>query len=169
MIRNVTTATLTSTLSLVLLAASPAAAKPAWTAVTSHYETIRQALVNDSLAGVAEHATMLGDEIEALRGDLTAARAGVPADSLAKVEGLLPEAAAAAGELAAAGDLAAARDAFYALTKPLVRWRQAAGSGPAVAYCTMLKRSWLQPAGTAMGNPYYGRQMADCGEIVGKS
>jgi Protein of unknown function (DUF3347) len=161
------TITAVAALTLTLVAAAPATADSGWAAVATHYEQIRQALVSDSLAGVAEPAAALREEIEVVRRDLTAARAGVPADSLEELAGLLPEAAAAAQAVETAADLEAARDAFYALTKLLVRWRQAAGSGPAVAYCSMKKRSWLQPAGEAMGNPYLGKEMAGCGEIVG--
>ena len=79
----------------------------------------------------------------------------------------------AAEALTGASDLGTARDAFYALSKPLVRWRAAVvASGraedelPVVVYCSMAKRSWLQPAGT-IGNPYHGQALAECGEIVG--
>jgi hypothetical protein len=153
-------------LTLMLAAAAPAAADSGWIAVTNHYEDVRQALVSDSVAGVSEHAVALRLEIEALSRDLTADKAGVPAEALEEVAGLLPEAAAAAQELEAAESLEAARDAFNALTKPLVRWRQAAGSGPVVAYCAMKKRSWLQPAGDPVENPYYGKEMLGCGAIV---
>ncbi len=167
-LRRVSTSSLMAAmLTLVFAASSPAAAGDSWTTVATRYETIRRALVDDSLAGVPEAAAALRREIESLRGDLTAARTGVEADSLAEVEKLLPEAEAAARELEAAKDLGAARDAFYALTKPLVRWRQAAGTGPDVAYCAMEKRSWLQPAGEVMGNPYLGHEMSACGEVVG--
>lgn len=165
MTRNAITATVA--LTLMLAAALPATADSGWTAVATQYEQIRQSLLTDSLTGVADHAAALREEVEALRQDLTAARAGVPDDKLAEVEGALPEAAVAARELEAADTLAAAREAFYSLTTPLVRWRQAAGSGPDVAFCPMKNRSWLQPAGEAMGNPYFGKEMPGCGEIVG--
>ncbi len=166
-LRRISTSCLAAAvLGLVIAGSAPAAAGDSWTTVAIRYETIRRALVDDSLAGVPDAAAALRREIESLRGDLTAARAGVAAESLAEVKELLPEAEAAARDLAAAQDLAAARDAFYTLTKPLVKWRQARGSGPAVAYCAMEKRSWLQPAGEEMGNPYLGHEMSTCGEIV---
>jgi hypothetical protein len=71
----------------------------------------------------------------------------------------------AADAIAAATSLEAARDGLYELSKPMVRWREGvAESGrPAVAYCPMHKRSWLQP-GEEIGNPYGG--MPRCGSIV---
>ena len=73
-----------------------------------------------------------------------------------------------AESLAGATDLEAARDAFHALSKPLVRWRKGAGEGPVVVYCAMKDRSWLQSADDEIGNPYYGQAMARCGEVVAK-
>ena len=65
------------------------------------------------------------------------------------------------------GRLEAARSAFYALSMPMVQWREglAEGSRPSVAYCPMHKKSWLQP-GSKIGNPYGG--MPGCGKIVSK-
>lgn len=147
-------------LALVLLAAAavpalaappaPAAAPAAsgFNAVLPHYEAVRKALLADSLKGVATHA----EEI----------RKRAPQDALGK------EIAKAAGQLAAAKDLTAARDAFSALSEPMVRWHKAAGGEDAVvAYCPMAKRSWLQPKGE-IGNPYYGPSMATCGTFVSK-
>jgi hypothetical protein len=86
---------------------------------------------------------------------------------LGEVAALLPEVERFAGELAAAKDLPAARDAFYRLSQPLVRWHGATGRHDvAVTYCSMARRSWLQPAAKPTGNPYYGKQMATCGEVV---
>ena len=157
---------------LALSAAAPVAAADRDTsdaglqAVFPGYEVARRALADDSLDGVAPAALELQEALESLRTNFSAQRAGVPEEKADEVAALLPEAATAAGQLAAAKDLDAARDALYALTKPLVRWRQAAGEGPAVAYCSMEKRSWLQRPGEAIGNPYSGHQMLTCGEIV---
>lgn len=167
--------TLTFTLALVALIsfAPPTVAEAgdggaggAFRALLEPYEGARVALVADRLEVARQHGGELRRVLDGIAGELTAERAGVSAEELADVRASLPELEAAAGELAAATDLETARDAFYALTKPLVRWRQAAGEGPEVAYCPMKKRSWLQPGGE-IGNPYYGRSMADCGERVG--
>jgi hypothetical protein len=157
-------------LSLGFGSASPAAAAKvdSFDAVLDHYEAMRLALAGDSVKGVSEHARRLQQAAADLQKGLTAEAAGVPAAKLPEVEALLPELTKAAGTLAAAKGLGAARDAFYELSKPLVRWRQAAGEGPEVAFCPMLKRSWLQPAGEKLGNPYYGSEMLRCGSIASK-
>lgn len=157
-------------LSLVLLTpwAAVADAGGGLEAVMPDYERIREALVADSQTGVAAPAAALRTIAENLKAGLTAARAGVPAEKLGEVEALLPEVIAAARALEDAETLEAARDAFFALTKPLVRWRQAAGEGPAVVFCAMAKRSWLQTDDEGIGNPYYGGEMSTCGEIVSK-
>ena len=73
----------------------------------------------------------------------------------------------AADAIAAATTLEAARDGLYALSKPMVRWREGVENNgrPAVAYCPMHKRSWLQP-GEEIGNPY--GNMPRCGSIVSR-
>jgi hypothetical protein len=162
----------TTLIALALVAAGgPALAAGSgdgYRAVLEPYEAVRQALVADDLEAARQGAGSLQDEVGHLRHHLTPAAAGVPAEGLDAVEALLPEIEQAAGELTGAGDLEAARDAFYALSKPLVRWRQAAGVGPAVLYCSMKKRSWLQPGGETTGNPYYGQEMPSCGELVSR-
>lgn len=152
---------------MLVVAAAPAAADPAgFAGLLEDYEAVRQALVADDLAAVRTPAGELAAAIRHLGHHLTAEAAGVPASELEEVRALLPEMERAAAALAAAAHLAAARDAFYALSKPLVRWRQTAGEGPAVVYCSMQKRSWLQPTPETIGNPYYGKKMATCGEVV---
>ena len=49
----------------------------------------------------------------------------------------------------------------------LVSAFNAFGKSTVVAWCSMSKKSWLQPAGE-IGNPYYGKEMPRCGEVVGK-
>ena len=155
-------------LAAALLCAAPSrAAATRFDAALGEYETIRAALAGDTLAGVAAAAGRLRATAAGLAASPTPEAAAVPAGKLAEVETLLPEVTRAAAALAEAGDLATARDAFYRLSKPLVRWRHAAARGPAVAFCPMAKRSWLQPAAQPLGNPYYGKQMLRCGEIVG--
>lgn len=137
----------------LLLTAGPAFSAPApsgFDAVLGHYETIRKALINDTVAGIPDHAAAIQKLAKS-----------APAD-------LAPQIADAAKKLSAARDLKTARDAFYELSKPMVRWREAAGNTEhVVAYCSMTKRSWLQPKGQ-IGNPYYGKSMATCGEVVSK-
>ena len=115
------------------------------------YEGIRQALVHDTIDGVAEKAAAIRKK----------------ADETADDEAM-PKISDFARQLGEASDLEGAREAFYELSKVMVRYRSKVGGEglPVVAYCSMLKKSWLQPEGE-IGNPYYGQSMAGCGEIVG--
>ncbi len=116
------------------------------------YEDIRQALLHDTIDGVAEHAAAISKK----------------ADEMADDE-VMPKISGFARQLSEASDLESAREAFYELSKVMVQYRSKLGGEdlPVVAYCSMLKKSWLQPEGE-IGNPYYGQSMAGCGEIVGK-
>jgi hypothetical protein len=139
-----------SLLALLLMAGAAFPAPSGYDAVLDHYEAVRQALLADTVAGIPAHAQAIGKLAKS-----------APAD-------LAPQIAKAASRLAAARDLTAARDAFYELSKPVVRWREAVGGkGHVVAYCSMSKRSWVQPKGE-IGNPYYGKSMARCGEVVSR-
>jgi hypothetical protein len=133
----------------------------------ARYEPVRQALLADTMKDVNANGREIAAELRALEADFSAARAGASGETAKALQAQLPTMIAAADALAGAGGLQAARDAFYELTKPLVRWREgvAAASRPAVAYCPMHKRSWLQPDGE-IGNPYGG--MPRCGEIVAR-
>lgn len=160
-------------LALALLAGGAACASAAaaddFSKVLGHYEAIRQALLADRTAGVAENAAAIEKVAKGLAAGFTAERAGVPAAKVADTKALLPQVAAAAARLAAVKDLKTARAAFGDLSKPLVQWREMAGGPrPVVVYCSMVKQSWLQPQGE-IGNPYYGQEMARCGEVVSKS
>lgn len=131
-----------------------ASTSPVFDELMSPYEKIRFALSEDSLEGVAEEAVAIRETANA--SDPEAAEAGE----------LLPEIAGFAADLAGSAELADAREAFYELSKVLVRYRsKVEGERPAVVYCAMAKKSWLQPAG-AIGNPYYGPSMQVCGEVV---
>jgi hypothetical protein len=157
-------------LAAVLVAPAGRAAAPAggFDAVLQPYEGVRRALVDDDLFAARAPAGALAEAALSLRETLTPEGAGVPPEKLADVEALLPQIEKVAARLAATAGIEEARDAFYELSKVLVRWRQAAGEGPAVVYCAMKKRSWLQPAGESVGNPYYGQSMPSCGQIKSK-
>jgi hypothetical protein len=138
----------------LVLTAGPVFSSPSpatkFDAVLGHYEAVRQSLLADSMAGIPAHA---------------AAIAKLGKDAPADLVSLIT---AAASKLKATKDLNAARDAFADLSKPLVRWRKAVGGkGTIVAFCSMTKKSWLQPKGE-IGNPYYGKSMPRCGEVVSK-
>ncbi len=150
------------TLSVLILTATAAAAgassSQGFDELVKPYEAIRLTLVDDSTEGVAEEA----EAIAAKAKDLAAEKATPEA-----VKTLLPEIAGAAKDLAEAADLAAAREAFYELSKALVRYRgEVEGERPAVVYCPMAAKSWLQLDAEEIGNPYYGQSMARCGSVV---
>jgi hypothetical protein len=137
----------------------------AFDVVIEHYEPIRLALLGDSLDEVNENGKAIALELRALEVDFSPDRAGVSGETAAIVKEKLPEMIAAAAAIAGAESLGAARDGLYALSKPMVRWREGVDQGdrPSVAYCPMHKRSWLQP-GEEIGNPY--GDMPRCGSIV---
>ncbi len=152
----------TLTLALLSLAATAAAASASSSAdfdeLAKPYEAIRLALVADSTEGVGEEAEAIAAKAEELAADAATAE---------EVKTFLPEIAGSATALAEAADLTAAREAFYELTKAMVRYRaEVEGERPVVVYCPMAAKSWLQLDAEEIGNPYYGQSMARCGEVV---
>lgn len=134
--------------------------------MTAHYERIRQALLHDSTDQVATAAARIGDVLEALEANLDETAAGIRPGSGDDLRALLPAIRAAAADLAGAENIAEAREAFGAMSKAMVRYRQLTPEPElAVAFCSMAQQVWLQPKGE-IGNPYYGQSMARCGEIV---
>jgi Cu(I)/Ag(I) efflux system membrane fusion protein len=131
------------------------------------YETIRLALLADTLEGVAEAGGALGDGVRELEASFSPQQAGVPEDGAETVETLLPEIAASSEALTQAADLEAARDAFSSLSEALIVYFETAGrpAPTVIAHCPMAHRSWLQPEGE-IGNPYYGQSMPRCGEVT---
>ncbi|MEM9556736.1 MAG: hypothetical protein AAGC60_20925 [Acidobacteriota bacterium] len=159
------------TLGLLVAGAQPAnaaieSAEPL-DALFTHYEAIRVTLVGDTTDGVAGDAREIATAARALTDRSenlpTGGKAGTPAE-------LLPEIATAADAVATAEGLGAVRDAYYELSKLLVRLRGALAATtddlPEVIYCSMIKKSWLQPPDTPIGNPYAGAVMPGCGELV---
>jgi protein SCO1/2 len=75
---------------------------------------------------------------------------------------------AASDEFQRATDLKAARAAFARLGDAIMAYAKATGAGIGddvkVAYCPMVQKYWLQ-RGETIQNPYYGKQMSDCGRI----
>lgn len=161
----------------VILFAVAAAAGPAlvraetrpsstFDAVLAPYETVRQALLGQRMEGVAESARRIRAVVDAAFQDLDAASAGVPEARLDDVRALLPGIREGAGRLEKAEGLPAAREAFADLFRLLVQYRGMLSSRrDIVAYCPMVKKSWLQPEGE-IGNPYGGQEMTRCGTVV---
>jgi hypothetical protein len=154
---------------LIALPLTATAATPiTFDALIGHYEPIRRALLNDTTDGVAGHASAIAKIASEAGKKFSPHAAGVNDADGDECIDLLGAVAKHAAALAKAKDLGAARAAFWALSGPMIRYREMAGDeGPAVVYCSMEKKKWLQPEGE-IGNPYTGQKMARCGQIVSK-
>ena len=142
-----------------------AAADSAFARMFADYESIRQTLIRDSTAGVADHARSIRSTALQLGEHFDADVAGVADRDAAAARELLPEIADRADRLAGAEGLAAVRTELAELTKPMVRYHALVqGARPVVAYCPMERKAWLQPD-EPIGNPY-DPSMLRCGEVV---
>ena len=125
-------------LAVLALAAMPLFAN---TTLFSKYETVRQGLLKEKLVDVQSSAKALA----------AAAKGNAPV-------------AKAATAVASAKDLKAARTAFGTLSDEMIKVRNAAkGDRPAIGFCPMVNKSWLQAKGE-IGNPY-DSSMAKCGVL----
>ena len=118
--------------------------------ILDHYLKIQGELAKDSIKGVDEDAAAIS---KAVKGD--------------EMKMLSPDVATQADTLAQAKDLKAARAAFKPLSASLVKYLADNKAGVGTyheAWCPMVKASWLQ-TGTAIKNPYMGKQMLSCGEL----
>lgn len=137
-------------------------------ALIGHYEPIRHALLNDTTEGVAAHASAIARIANEAEKKFSPHAAGVKDADGNECIDLLGAVAKNAAALAKATDLAAARAAFSGLSEPMIRYREMAGGDrPVVVYCSMKKKTWLQPKGE-IGNPYGGQKMARCGQVIAK-
>jgi hypothetical protein len=133
----------------VTAADEPALMEPVKSILT-HYLTIQTNLSTDTLKGVDEQARAIAG---AVKGDT--------------MKMLPPDVAKQADTLAQAKDLKAAREAFKPLSDSLIKYLADKKAGKGVyheIYCPMAKASWLQ-LGKDVRNPYYGKEMLDCGEV----
>jgi protein SCO1 len=75
----------------------------------------------------------------------------------------------AAGDLEKQTTIAEARRAFGVMSDALVSYLKTGNATPGdsvrIAYCPMVRKSWLQKDGP-VANPYYGRAMLECGELT---
>lgn len=107
------------------------------------YESVRQALLSDSLKDVKSTAAALAADARTAKN----AEVAKLADAVAK-----------------SADLAKARAAFAPLSDELIKQRASAGDKkPAVYHCPMVNKSWLQAKGK-VGNPY-DSAMKECGVL----
>ena len=125
---------------LILLLALTLPAFANTTPLFTKYESIRQGLLGNSLKNVQTGAKDLATAARSAKQTTIAAKA----DAVAK-----------------SNDLAKARASFAELSDEMIKIR--AKGAPAVYYCSMAKKSWLQPKGT-VGNPYE-PDMKTCGEL----
>ena len=110
------------------------------------YESVRQALVANDVSAAKARAEDLGKVAD---------------------ESKQPAVAEKARSLANVADIEKARDAFATLSEAMIAYRTTATESPKpeVVYCSMVKRSWLQPKGE-VDNPYYSDPaMRKCGEV----
>jgi protein SCO1/2 len=119
-------------------------------ALLDPYFRIQQALANDSFVGVSDSALALATAAMKLGSRGAAVKAAV-------------------NPFAQASDVVTARAAFGGLSEAILRLANASGvtfaDRAAIAYCPMARKYWLQKGDTVQ-NPYYGKQMSDCGRIV---
>ncbi len=159
-------ATFGVTLALVLLTAPLASAQPSpqtragVDGVLTSYEQIRVALAQDDASSVAAAARRLQRQASSL------ANAGGPVGTR------MGEAARAAHHLAQAdaSDLSAVRQAFGALSRPLVSLLDEVPqlrTRRHVFECPMAGGygRWIQPT-SDLSNPYMGQRMATCGRAI---
>ena len=130
------------------------------------YETIRLALLNDSVEGVGEASLAMVRHLDRYDPGSDTPPAAVKPENTEKFMNMMRDLRASADKLGQEESLAASRDAFAELSRALVAYRQmAANPTVVVAFCPMAEKIWLQPKGE-IGNPYYGQSMAGCGEII---
>jgi protein SCO1/2 len=114
------------------------------------YLNIQRALNADTIDGVMNNALIIASQSAKIGARASAVRSAI--NPFAQVK-----------------DLAGAREAFGKLSDALIEHARAVdaalGDDVNVAYCPMAKKYWLQQ-GATIQNPYYGKQMSDCGRIV---
>ena len=120
------------------------AASATTTTLYEKYESVREALLKESVSEVQQTSKALAEAARTEKQTSIAERAEA---------------------LSNAANLKGARDSFAMLSEQMIRFRDSqSGDRPAVLYCAMHKVSWLQPKG-ATANPYVDASMRSCGEI----
>jgi hypothetical protein len=128
---------------------TPAAGAEMPRTIIDPYLKIQSALANDSM-----------DQVKANAGDIATAAASLGAPAM-KID-------MAAVQLTAATELPAARDRFGVLSEAIDAYmtglKLTPPEGVRVAVCPMVHKPWLQE-GSAIANPYYGKEMPTCGSF----
>jgi hypothetical protein len=115
------------------------------------------------LAGVAAGAAPLSQPDKQFLASYEKVRVALTADDLAAAKTAAADLGADGTSLGQSSSLKDARVAFEKLS---TKAKQLATGQPGyyVVHCPMLKKDWVQ-ATEKIGNPYYGKEMATCGEI----
>jgi len=128
---------------------TPAAGGEMPRSIVDPYLKIQASLADDSMDGVKQNAGNIATAATAL---------GAPA---MKID-------TAAVQLTSAADLADARDKFGRLSEAvdvyMTGLKLTPPEGVRVAVCPMVNKPWLQE-GSAIANPYYGKEMSTCGNF----
>jgi hypothetical protein len=128
---------------------TPAAGAEMPRTIIDPYLKIQSALADDSM-----------DEVKANAGNIATAAASLGAPAM-KID-------MAAVQLTSATELPAARDRFGALSEAIDAYmtglKLTPPEGVRVAVCPMVHKPWLQE-GSAIANPYYGKEMPTCGSF----
>ena len=123
-------------------------------AIIDPYLKIQTALADDST-----------DDVRANAGNIATAATALGAPAM-KIDTAAVSLAGAAS--AATPDIKDVRDKFGTLSVAIDTYMTglhlAAPEGVKVAVCPMVEKPWLQ-AGTAIANPYYGKEMPTCGNF----
>ena len=119
--------------------------------VTKQYLAIQQKLTSDSFDGIPAAA-------KEMKTTMTAPN----------TKPFEPDFVQAVDALANAKDIHAARVAFQKVSDCFIAalaQNQVQTGSLHVAYCPMVKASWVQADGKAIRNPYYGTAMLECGKF----
>ena len=108
-------------------------------------------------------AAPLGDSEKQFLASYDKIRLALAADDLSTAKTVAAGLGVDGSKLAKSGSLKEARAAFENLSDK-AKQLAAGQAGYYVVNCPMLKKDWVQMT-EKIGNPYYGKEMATCGEI----
>jgi hypothetical protein len=133
------------------------------------YFAMRKSLGTDSLKDVSENAAAFTKTLKAEISNLEKKKK--PPEELGPLNNILKAATALTGKQT---DIKKTRPAFGKLGDALVDYMNkyvglSYTKDFKIYYCSMSKHYWVQKSGDKMINPYYGKQMVDCGEEVQNS
>lgn len=129
--------------------------------ILEQYLKIHKALSEDSTKGVQTAAKSIAQATAKLDAK------SVTGEHASHYKNLPAKIKKAAVALSKASDIKKARETFKELSRPMAMWgTMSKPQGIDVVFCSMAKGSWLQKEGKVL-NPYYGKSMLHCGEVVG--